>query len=152
MTVALKITIDDKRVKAALNRVQRRAEGLRPWLLDAGEHMLGSIQRNFEEQGRPDPWTALEASTIEQKKKKGRSPLILHGQVSGGLRNSITYDADRNELRIGTNKIYGRIQQLGGEAGRGKKVTLPPRPFLLVQDEDEAHLIESLNEYVTGVW
>ncbi len=143
---------DDKKVRAAIKRVQKRAEGLKPWFMDAAEYMIGSVQRNFEAQGRPERWEPLKPVTIEQKKKAGQSPLILHGRVSAGLRHSVNTFASRDELRISPDKVYGRIHQLGGKAGRGLSVTIPARPFLMFQNEDESYLERSLRDYVAGAW
>jgi hypothetical protein len=37
---------------------------------------------------------------------------------------------------VGTNVVYAAIHQMGGQAGRGGRVKIPARPFLMVQDED----------------
>jgi phage gpG-like protein len=52
------------------------------------------------------------------------------------LMKSITYKEYSNRVEIGTNVVYGAIHQLGGKAGRGRKVTIPARPYLMVQDSD----------------
>jgi phage gpG-like protein len=53
--------------------------------------------------------------------------------VTGTLRRSITVDAptgpaNRRVIRVGPRVVYGRIQELGGIAGRG--AVLPPRPYV----------------------
>ncbi|HBO4159162.1 TPA: phage virion morphogenesis protein, partial [Pseudomonas aeruginosa] len=37
-----------------------------------------------------------------------------------------------DQAQIGSNLSYAPIQQLGGQAGRGRKVTIPARPYLPV--------------------
>ena len=51
-------------------------------------------------------------------------------QKSGQLAASITSRAGTDFARIGSNKKYAAIHHLGGQAGRGKKLTLPARPYL----------------------
>jgi len=51
---------------------------------------------------------------------------------------------------IGSNVIYSRIHQLGGMAGRGHKVKIPARPFLLVQDQDWGTIKNVLIRHLTG--
>lgn len=56
--------------------------------------------------------------------------------VSGKLRQSITVKGPTAagpgswEARIGPTAIYGRIQELGGNTGRGHATYLPPRPYM----------------------
>jgi phage virion morphogenesis protein len=68
---------------------------------------------------------------------------------SSELRNSIAPTEIRaNGIVIGTNKIYAAIHQFGGQAGRGKKVPIPARPYLLFQDEDITYLEMTLVNYI----
>lgn len=53
--------------------------------------------------------------------------------VTGALRRSITVEppvqhADGWSIDVGPRIVYGRIQELGGQAGNG--ATLPPRPYM----------------------
>lgn len=112
-------------------------------------HIIGatveaSVQRNFEKEGRPENWEPLAAATLESKKNTQILQVKGHG---GGLLGSIHYEATAKAVTIGTNKIYGAIHQLGGKAGRGHKVTIPARPFLLVQDEDWPEINATLADY-----
>lgn len=56
--------------------------------------------------------------------------------VSGDLRRSIQVEgpipagAGSWSAMVGPTVIYGRIQELGGQTGRGHSVTLPPRPYV----------------------
>lgn len=55
---------------------------------------------------------------------------------SGDLRRSIQVDPltslgqGRYSTQVGPTVIYGRIQELGGDTGRGHAVHLPPRPYV----------------------
>lgn len=55
---------------------------------------------------------------------------------TGALRNSIDSIATPNSVMVGTNKEYARIHQLGGKAGRGRKVNIPARPYIGVSKAD----------------
>jgi phage gpG-like protein len=56
--------------------------------------------------------------------------------VTGQLRRSIKVEGPQRvgpglyRARIGPTAVYGRIQELGGRAGRGGLTRLPARPFL----------------------
>jgi phage gpG-like protein len=116
-------------------------------LAAAGAYMLGSIEKNFREQGRPIKWQGLAASTLAARAKRGSrrrkanrptgSPQILIDTAR--LKNSIAFKVVGGGVgvEIGTNVKYAKRQQFGypkGE-GRGHSAT-PARAFLLVQPED----------------
>jgi phage virion morphogenesis protein len=64
------------------------------------------------------------------------------------LRGDIHYQVSGDEMEIGTVKIYGAIHQLGGMAGRGRKVEIPERPYLGINDENESEFIEIVKEHL----
>src|SRR3990167_11349566 len=73
-------------------------------------YMMGSIKRNFVEQGRPVKWQKLSPLTIALRRKgKGkRAPQILRD--TGTLMNSITGEVrDDNTAIAGTNLSYACI-------------------------------------------
>ena len=43
---------------------------------------------------------------------------------------------------------YAAIQNFGGKAGRGRKVSIPARPFLVIQDEDWREIGEELENFL----
>lgn len=62
-------------------------------------------------------------------------------RISGDLRGSLSPTGpvptgDGYSGSLGPTSRYGRIQEIGGQAGRNHSVTLPPRPYLdpTVQD------------------
>jgi len=63
--------------------------------------------------------------------------------------NSVSWKATARSVEVGTNKVYAAIHQFGGEAGRkSKRVTIPARPYLLVQDEDIAEIRASITAHI----
>lgn len=103
----------------------------------AGVYMLGSIERNFQAQGRPDKWTALNESTLARRRKgrgKGRSQILID---TAHLKNSTAMRLTGDGVEIGTNVIYAPRQHFGYEGGEGRgQAETPARPFLMFQDED----------------
>jgi phage virion morphogenesis protein len=138
----------DRRLKALEDGLANSRDLMAIW----GEIALASISENFEQQGRPEKWKELSPVTIElrrgggigsrgvTKRKRaasGAGERILIGRT-GNLRR-IGYQAAGDHVTIGTHpaaKDYAAIQQFGGQAGRNRKVTIPARPYLLLQDED----------------
>ncbi len=54
---------------------------------------------------------------------------------------SITSRAGTDFARIGSNKKYAAIHHLGGQAGRGKKLTLPARPYLPISGKANSDVV-----------
>lgn len=107
----------------------------------SGVYMLGSIERNFKAQGRPQKWQSLAPSTLAQRRKgkgKGGAQILID---TARLKNSTTSAGAMNvtssAMTIGTNVIYAPRQHFGypGGSGRGRSKT-PARPFLMFQTED----------------
>jgi len=150
----LSCKIDDKGFNAWLKERRDRISNMRPAMITLGDLIVKSVRQNFEESGRPDKWEKLSDATTNgslrakdykangklrvgaQRKIASRKILIGLGMRSG-LMDSIHYDADSEGVSIGPdNRPYARIHQLGGMAGRGKKIKIPARPYLMMQDED----------------
>lgn len=130
-------------------------------LKQIGAYMLGSINKNFENQGRPTKWAPLAPSTIAGRRNKNKASIKIL-QDTGYLKNSITYDATDDEVKIGTNVIYGKTHQFGADIktrSSSRKVStkshkktstkkpyihIPARPFLLFQNEDKDAIREIL--------
>jgi phage virion morphogenesis protein len=156
------ITIDDREIQAALNRMQKASMDLKPAFQEIGELLLLSVKRNFEEEGRPSHW------------KKSRRAAADSGQTlsdKGTLRNSFSYEATGQSLRVGTNIRYAAIHQFGGRtrahtitAKKGKALAIPgigfrksvqhpgsqmpARPFLMIQDEDQKGILNILRRHL----
>ena len=59
-------------------------------------------------------------------------------KASGGLAADISTEVGPTFVRVGSGKEYAAIHQLGGEAGRGRKVHIPARPFLPFTGEPDS--------------
>lgn len=132
----------------------------------AGIYMVGSIDRNFEAEGRPKRWIRLSPMTIEMRRHgEGRGTARIL-QDTGRLRASITYEIVGSDgIKIGTNIPYAGKLHFGGvnvipahterikshyrkvdgkrykvrtfkRRVKKKEFDLPSRPFILFQDED----------------
>lgn len=120
-------------VQRALQRLGDRAADLRPAFREIGAGVVAESQLGFKESRDPygTPWAALKASTIARRRKGSAKPLL----DTGRLRNSITYRLlGVAGVDIGTNTRYAAIHQLGGRAGRGRKVSIPARTFIATRE------------------
>jgi phage virion morphogenesis protein len=143
--VNISMSIMDRQIREQLEKMQLRLGHLQPALKIIGDIVEDSVEENFAKGGRPQKWQRLAPAT--EAKKKGGSILVDQG-YHGGLLGSIHSEVGHNSVMVGTDKKYGAIHQFGGKAGRNKKVTIPAREYLLVQDEDWVEILAELNDYI----
>ena len=94
-----------------------------------------------------EKWTELSEITKKQRTKKRKYPgQIL--QVSGLLASSITTYYDNETAIIGSNLDYAAIHQLGGQAGKNKKVKIPARPYLYLSDDNFKEILQETEKYL----
>jgi phage virion morphogenesis protein len=112
-----------------------------------GDMMVKSVRENFLQGGRPSKWAPLSPVTLAMKlgkskgkaraKKASTNKVLVGLGMRGGLMGGIHYKASDSAVVIGPdNKPYAAIHQFGGMAGRNRKVKIPARPYLVVQDKD----------------
>lgn len=164
---------DSSAIEQRLMRIAERGENIAAPLNAIGEVILTSIDKNFEQEGRYEDtlhggstkWLPLAQSTRLQRingsrafTKKGtlrkRAREKLSGlkilQRSGVLARSFGKKVYGNTCEVGSNRIYAAIHHYGGQAGRGRRVTIPSRPILVVQDEDVTESLTILDKHIGG--
>ncbi len=162
------VEIKDSEVKRVFTRLMRNAKNLTPAFREIGEIVRSSVVKNFQAGGRPEKWVPTKIRSIYMaylgRGKRKRKAYTLRGGFTKGftrytsgkktlidrarLQNSITARAETNRVVVGTDLVYARIHQLGGMAGRNRKVKIPARPYLLVQDEDWAPIGQCLRGFL----
>jgi len=143
------IKIDASKFEGRVNDLLDRVADMADVLPDIGEELLQSTDERFRQEEAPDgtPWAPLSPVTLAQKKRD--TPNILKEEgLRGGLRGSINYQVRGNQLSLGSPMPYARIHQLGGKAGRNRKVTIPSRPYLGVSEDDEAEIRDIVADYL----
>lgn len=159
--------LDDKEVLAMLGRLQRRVGNMKPVMTRIGALYERRVLENFKSESAPDgtPWQPLAQDTMLMglARKKGwkkngglsakgkryiQSKRIL--RESGDLEGSIHFQADRDSVTIGSSGSipYAAIQQLGGKAGRGRKVPIPARPYLAMNNGADLELAETDRRWI----
>ncbi len=168
------IAVQDEQVRAALNALASRVQNMQPVLQGIGEDIVERAKHRFDTSTGPDgvPWKPNSAATLAMlaanlgkgyRKRggglnskgaariAGKKPLI--GE-SGDLRRQIMARAGALSVTVSASPVYAAIQQFGGKAGRGHKVTIPARPFLPVRQDgslypaEQAEILKALNEYL----
>ncbi|MDE0291194.1 MAG: phage virion morphogenesis protein [Candidatus Dadabacteria bacterium] len=142
-----RVAVNTREIDGLAVRLARRSTDLSEAMTKIAGIMLDAVGQNFEDEGRP-PWTPLADPTKEQRTEEGWGPEHPILQRTGTLAVSVQEDSSRNEATVATNLRYAAIQHFGGEAGRGKKVKIPPRPFLVLAPEAEAEIADVLRKLV----
>ena len=143
----IEIKIDNNDVERKLLELAQKGENLRPLMKNIAGIFASATEENFKNEGRPDKWTELSEATKKQRTKQKKWPgQIL--QVSGQLASSISTQYDDESAVIGSNLDYAAIHQLGGQAGKNKKVTIPARPYLKLTDDDFNEILDATKNFL----
>lgn len=121
-------------VAIVLERLAQATTHRPPLMRSIAGTMESAVLQNFDVGGRPK-WLGL-------KYRQG-TPLVDTENLMG----SITSDYTNDTAVVGTNEPYAAIHQFGGKAGRGRKTTIPARPFLKLTPEDESDIMEDIQAY-----
>ena len=143
----IEIKIDNNDVERKLLELAQKGENLRPLMKNIAGIFASATEENFKNEGRPDKWTELSEATKKQRTKQKKWPgQIL--QVSGQLALSISTQYDDDSAIIGSNLDYAAIHQLGGQAGKNKKVEIPARPYLKLTDDDFNEILDATKNFL----
>lgn len=150
------VELNTAELDALLDRIQKGTEDMTPLMVSIRQELLYQTEANFEAGGRP-AWPELSEATKKARTKQNKWPgQIL--QVSGALARSIVGAADATSAMVGVgNEIpYAAIHQLGGQAGRNRRVPIKARPYLplidgQIQPEAEAAILELARAYLESL-
>lgn len=138
------------RVFSRINRLHDRiTRDIEKPFKASGTYMVGSIQRNFQAEGRPKKWTALADSTIERRRRgKGKGGVKILTDTAA-MKNSMAMKLQTDGVEVGTGAIQAKRQHYGypGGTGRGRSKT-PARPFVMIQDEDRDVIAKIFSRHV----
>jgi len=147
--------IDDREITRLLDKIDRRSEDMLPVMTRIGARYERRVLENFSNETAPDGsrWAPLAETTLMMGlvRKKGfrkdgglkvSGKRYLQGKrilwEHGDLSDSVHHQATRDSVVIGAGGSvrYAAIHQFGGPAGRGRKVTIPARPYLAMNEGD----------------
>lgn len=139
--MSVRYRLDDTQLRIYVDDLRRMQDWRKP-LREIGQVVgVQGTRKRFDTERDPSgkPWVRLAEATLRRRR---RSTYILRDSgMRAGLMRSITSKVQGNRVTWGTNKIYGRIHQLGGEAGRrSARVNIPARPYLGISQEDEQEI------------
>jgi phage virion morphogenesis protein len=143
---------DDRQVQAMLKQMVRHVRDMDEPMDEFAQYMLNETTERFEKEESPagQAWKKLSPITELARKKAGKSGKIL--QVDGILKNSIqayTGKAEGGLMVDGSDLEYAAIHNFGGWAGPGRKVKIPKRQFVGVNDDDINEFKNIVADWVT---
>ena len=138
---SVRVRVDDKRVREALERLVRAGGDIEGALAEIGEHLIRSHRDRFARGVDPEgrAWQPLKPATIARKRKNADKVLI----ESGMLMESLHYNVAPDRLEFGTDRIYGATHQFGRP-----EANIPARPFLGISREDEAEILNIIEDRI----
>jgi len=150
--IGLSIKVDDKIIRRVFAGLEQRGQNLEPLLDHIGASLVTSTQDRFEAERGPDgkkwkPW-----STAYAKRRRARDGKAKILTLDDYLSGSITHNASSDQVEVGSNMVYARIHQEGGQAGRNLAATIPARPFLGIDSDDEREIEASVQDYLAGAF
>jgi phage virion morphogenesis protein len=117
----------------------------------AGVLMLGSIEKNFKAQGRPNKWEKLADSTLARRRKgrgRGKAQILID---KGILKNSHSMKLFTGGVAAGTNAVQAKRQHFGFPEGEGPgHAKTPARPFVMFQEEDIRDIGEIFKRHIAS--
>lgn len=147
----IKITLDDLQAVEKLRKIANQLENPRRLYGVLGETLKKIHTDRFKAEIAPDgnKWQPLSSRTLELKRKRGKSTKIL--RQDGYLADKTAYNVRNDGVEFGSQEIYARLHQFGGKAGRGKKVTIPARPWLGAGEKDEQLLLRKAEWHLSQI-
>lgn len=160
------IQIEDREVVRALDALRARVGDMTPAMRSAAQVLRSDIVERFDTQTAPNgaAWKPLSAASILSRarrhapagyrKRRAKTVARFAGGAkalldTGALRNSIkVLHASSAEALVGTNLRYAAIHNFGGKAGRGRKVTIPARPFMGLSQAGKSDVLDVISRYL----
>jgi len=139
----IRIEIDDREVRQALENLRRRASNMTPAMHTIGQALMeGSRERILK--GRD--WTGrpfAPNSPATLARKKGNKPLINEKSF---VTSRLHYEASADSVTVGSSAVQAAVLQFGAKKGafgatkRGGKIPwgdIPARRYLPVQEDGQ---------------
>jgi phage virion morphogenesis protein len=142
--MTFRISIDTTAISQALSGLSKAVDDMTPIMRQLGNDLAAITEQNFDSEGAriAAKWKPSRRA-IEQKGQTLRKDGHLVASISVGGPDHVQ-EVGPNYVFVGTNVVYAAIHQLGGQAGRGRKVTIPARPFFGLNAQDEQDIAETI--------
>ena len=117
---SIRVTFEDQALQTVLNQQASRLGNPREMFNDIGAYMDRQTRTRIRQLGQPQDavttldgqsWAPLAAATIKRKQRKGKKLRKL--QQDGELLGTITYQANSQQVEIGSGAKHSVYQQFG---------------------------------------
>lgn len=160
--LGINISVD----KNQLSRISKAFERLNDFkepLNLTGKRLIRSTGQNFDKEQSPDGQPFEDISEYTQAMRRKGTGTYGGGRYSadykvlsdtGRLKNSITSEAGKNYVSVGTNVDYAEKMQFGdsGNMLNGFLAPIPARPFLGITPLDEKVITLIFKDYFKKVF
>ncbi|MBS9781111.1 MAG: phage virion morphogenesis protein [Gammaproteobacteria bacterium] len=141
-----------------LKSLTEKTDNLKPLLQEVGGNLVSSTKSRLRDDKKsPDGqkwqdyknpnYAAIKKAGIERKNREpGQDKWLLEPseggllEYSGLLIQSITCNASKNKLEVGSRKEYAARHQFGGGG-------IPARPFLGISRDDNEVIVDLIKQY-----
>lgn len=159
----IRIEVQDREVRAALNRMISLGSDLSPVMRKIAGALESGVEDAFRKEQSPEgvAWDDLSEVTKARREKQRKWP-GKKLQVSHDLAGSIHSRHDARSAVAGTNLVYATTHHFGakkGAFGTGKKGSfpipwgdIPARPFLGVSAETQGDIVKVLHRHIRLAW
>lgn len=174
MAVSMEVTIDDSEIRQLMEQLSDRITDLSKPMKLAGERMKWSIDENFDVGGRPVPWIPskramrdagqtlvdsrrLQKSTTYHYSSAGYLEIGTNVKYAAihqyGFAGSVNVKSHSRKVKSRDVKEKKKIiaKGIGFVSSHTRRMNMPARPFLVVQDEDVTEIKFIIKDYLLGV-
>lgn len=173
------VQVNKAQMKKILNKLEglRSKKILDKAFRLSSQIVVDSVRENFKRQGRPRKWQKwspiyrkkvrekikfpfiiLELvgrlkrerniMTSSGKSKKRREARIFKGELKKSInKNNVTIR--HNGFIVSSNVAYAQVQHFGGRIGKGNRVRIPARPFMIIQPKDVIAINKTIAATIT---
>jgi len=149
----MQIEVRTEELDRLAEKMKKKLGDLTPVMRDSANVMHSSVQRNFDEGGRPDKWPDLAESTKKYKTKHKGTPYPMlvfsvnvpssrggRGYRTKKLRQSIHPQWGKDYAKVSTNVDYAVYHQEG--------YGVPKRAFMVWQTQDIRNIEDLFGRYL----
>lgn len=160
------ITLDDREVRAALDRLQNRLANMRPVMRAIATELEARVEARFETATDPAgrPWAPLKASTLTAYLSRGKGNYRKDGSLSkkgaarlasrkplydtGDLLGSLTSSASRSEARVGFGVPYAAYHEFGTKRMPRRGMLMGDPQARTLGEADRQAVLDTLREAI----
>jgi len=146
---SIQVTVDDREVQLAFQRLLEQTNDLSDTLTEVGDYLTEQHHQRFVDEKSPggEAWAPLSELTLSRKTVNADKILTEHG----GLSDTLHYNVDSESLEFGSNLAYAAMMQFGGTTSSQSMFpnqAIPARPFLGINAEEKDEVVRIIEDHI----